>query len=99
MLLIVGTVRLPAERLDEARPIMARMLAASRAEPGCLEYAYAEDVIDRGLIHVKERWSDPAALADHFGSLHIAEWRTAWPLLGITDRDLSLYEVGDPRPT
>jgi quinol monooxygenase YgiN len=99
VLLIVGTVRLPADKLDEARPIMARMLEASRAEPGCLEYANAEDVIDRGLIHVKERWSGQAALSDHFNSPHIAAWRKAWPALGIRDRDLSLYEVGDPRPT
>jgi quinol monooxygenase YgiN len=77
MLLIVGTVRLPPDKLDEARPIMARMLEASRAEPGCLEYAYAEDVIDRGLIHVKERWSNRIALSDHFNSRHIAEWRKA----------------------
>jgi quinol monooxygenase YgiN len=99
MLLIVGTVRLPADHLDEARPIMARMMAASRAEPGCMEYAYAEDVVDRGLIHVKERWTDRAALTDHFNSDHIFEWRKAWPSLGIGDRDLSLYEVGEPQPT
>ena len=97
MLLIVGTVRLPADKLDEARPIMARMLDASRAEAGCMEYAYAEDVIDRGLIHVKERWSGQVALAEHFNSPHIAEWRQAWPRLGIRDRDLWLYEVGQPQ--
>lgn len=98
MLLIVGTVRLPADRMDDARPVMARMVQASRAEHGCLEYAYAEDVIDRGLIHVKERWSDRAALSDHARSAHIAQWREAWPGLGIGDRNLSLYEVGEPRP-
>ena len=54
MLLIVGTVRLPADNLDRARPIMQRMAQASRAEEGCVEYGYAEDVFDPGLIHVKE---------------------------------------------
>ena len=97
-LLIVGTVRLPPDNLDAARPVMRRMVEASRAEPGCLEYGYAEDVLDPGLIHVKEIWADQAALDAHFASPHIAEWRAAWPALGIGERDLRVYAVGEPRP-
>lgn len=78
---------------------MARMIAASRAEDGCDEYSYAQDVLDAGLIHVKERWRDRAALERHFASAHIAEWRATWSELGITDRDLVLYEVGTPQAT
>jgi quinol monooxygenase YgiN len=97
MLLIVGIVRLPARNLPDARPVMKRMVEASRAEDGCLEYGYAEDIFDAGLIHVKELWSDQAALDRHFASDHIAEWRAAWPNLGIRDRDLRVYDVGAPR--
>jgi len=97
MLLIVGTIRLPAETLASARPAMKRMVDASRAEEGCIEYGYAEDVFDRGLIHVKELWIDQAALDRHFVSDHIADWRAAWPDLGIGNRSLRLYEVGEPR--
>ncbi|GAA3264865.1 hypothetical protein GCM10020258_31880 [Sphingomonas yabuuchiae] len=64
MLPIVGTVRLPADKLDAARPVMRRMVEASRAEPGCLDYGYAEDVLDPGLIHVKELWTDQGRLID-----------------------------------
>ena len=99
MLLIVGTVRLPADNLDRARPIMQRMTEASRAEAGCVDYGYAEDVLDPGLIHVKELWTDQAALDRHFATTHIAEWRAAWPSLGIGERDLRLYEVGESRRT
>lgn len=99
MLLIVGTVRLPPENLSAARPAMKSMVDASRAETGCIDYGYAEDVLDPGLIHVRELWSDQAALNRHFVSDHIAEWRAAWPGLGIGDRDLRVYEVGDPRAT
>ncbi|GGE21942.1 antibiotic biosynthesis monooxygenase [Aureimonas endophytica] len=96
MLLILGTVRLPAANLEAARPVMLRMVEASRAEDGCLDYVYAEDIGDRGLIHVKERWRDRAALARHFQSAHIAAWRAAWAGFGIGERALSLYEVGAP---
>ena len=99
MLLIVGTIRLPAANVADARPAMQAMVAASRAEDGCIEYSYAEDVLDPGLIHVKELWSDRAALDRHFASSHIAQWRAAWPVLGIGDRRLDLYDVGEPHPT
>ena len=99
MLLIVGTVRLPPENLELARPAMRAMAEASRAEAGCLEYVYAEDVFVPGLIHVKERWTDQAALDAHFASAHIKVWRAAWPVLGIVDRDLQVYELGLPRAT
>lgn len=97
MLLIVGTVRLPPDALERARPVMGRMIYASRAEDGCFEYAYAEDVLVPGLIHVKELWRDQTALDAHFASGHIAAWRAEWPVLGITDRDLIVYEVGEAR--
>ncbi len=99
MLLIIGTIRLPAENLDLARPVMAEMLRASRAEDGCFDYSYAEDVIEPGLIHVSELWRDQEALDRHFASPHIARWRAAWPDLGIGGRNLKVYEVGEPRST
>ncbi|MCZ4341763.1 putative quinol monooxygenase [Sphingomonadaceae bacterium G21617-S1] len=99
MLLITGTVRLPADKLDAARPAMKRMAEASRAEEGCLEYGYAEDIFEPGLIHVKELWIDQATLDRHFASAHIEEWRATWPSLGIGERNLRVYEVGDSRPT
>src|SRR5438045_830892 len=97
MLLIVGTMRLPAHNLAAARPSMQRMVEASRAEPGCLLYVYAEDLFDPGLIHVTEMWADQAALDRHFAAAHLAEWRATWPALGIGDRDLTLYDAAAAR--
>jgi len=99
MLLIIGTVRLSAHNMEAARPVMKRMADASRLEEGCLEYSYAEDVFVPGLIHVKEMWVDQHALDLHFAATHLTEWRAAWPSLGIGERDLRVYDVGEPRPT
>ncbi|RYC32193.1 antibiotic biosynthesis monooxygenase [Lichenibacterium minor] len=99
MLLIVGTVRLPPDNLAAARPVMERMIAASRAEPGCRGYSYAEDLLDPGLIRVAEMWDDRAALDAHFASSHLAAWRAAWPSLGLGSRDLTLHEVAASTPT
>jgi len=98
MLVIVGTVRLPPEKLEQARPAMASMIAASRTEPGCIEYSYAQDVLDAGLIHVTEIWRDRTVLDAHFRSAHIADWRASWPALGIGERNLVVYEAGEAKP-
>jgi quinol monooxygenase YgiN len=99
MLLITGTFRLPPERLVEARPIMERMIKASREEPGCIDYSYAEDILDAGLVRVMEVWRDRPSLQAHLASQHIAHWRSAWPALGIGERQLLLYEADEPSPT
>ena len=99
MLLIIGTVRLPPDRLEQAKPAMERMISGSRAEPGCLDYSYAQDVLDPGLIHVTEAWRDRASLDAHFKSAHIAEWRASWAELGIGERKLTLYETEGGAPT
>jgi quinol monooxygenase YgiN len=97
MLLIVGTMRIAPERLAEARPAMRKVIAASRKESGCLEYSYAEDIEEPGLIHITERWASQAAFDEHFVSGHIAEWCGARKTIGIRDRKLSIYEVGEPQ--
>jgi quinol monooxygenase YgiN len=98
MLIIMGTVRIDPVNIEAARPAMSRMVAASNAEDGCLLYAYSQDLVDPGLVRVSERWRDRAALKAHFESAHIAEWRGVIPTLGISDRDLMLYEVSDSEP-
>ncbi|WP_137862673.1 MULTISPECIES: putative quinol monooxygenase [unclassified Sphingomonas] len=98
MLIITGTFRLAAANLDAARPAMAAMVSASRAEPGCLHYSYGEDVLDPGLIHVTEHWADHGSLAAHGTSPHIREWRAAWPALGIGARDLMRFEADGGTP-
>ena len=94
----MGTVRVPHRKLEDARPAMRAMVDASRAEAGCLHYAYAEDVFEQGLIHVSERWRDREALKTHFQTPHMAAWRAVFPTLEITDRDLISFEAGEPAP-
>ncbi|EQB32893.1 putative quinol monooxygenase [Sphingobium ummariense] len=98
MLLIAGTFRLPPENMPAARAPMRVMIEASRAEEGCHAYAFAEDVLDPGLIHVAERWESQAALDAHFATDHMAAWRDAGVALGIGERDLWIYQGGESRP-
>jgi quinol monooxygenase YgiN len=93
VILIQGTFRLPVEQLAAARESMARVVSASRAEDGCHEYAYAEDLLEPGLIRVSERWESRAHLAAHFKAPHMARWVEERVGLGLSDRQITLYEA------
>ncbi len=93
MIVIVGQFRLPPERLAEARPAMERVVTLTRAEAGCLSYAYAEDVLDPGLIRVSETWHTREALNAHLSAPHMADWKVAREGLGLSGRDITLYET------
>ncbi len=97
--IIAGTIRLPPQNLGRARPIMEAVLSASRAEDGCIEYSYAQDVLDPGLIRIFEIWRDQAALDAHLQAEHLRVWRSHWEDLGIHDRKLRPYVLADrPAP-
>jgi quinol monooxygenase YgiN len=96
--IIAGTVRVPPENLAGLKPHMEAMLAASRAEDGCITYSYAEDVAEPGLVRVFEAWRDQAAIDAHFQTTHMAAWRAAWPGFGVSERRLFAYEVASERP-
>jgi quinol monooxygenase YgiN len=98
VILVLGTVRCPPENLDALKGPMGDVVAASRAEDGCIEYAYGADMLDPGLIRVVEAWRDRAALEAHFKQPHMHAWRAARALLGVGGRNLSLYESSDPEP-
>lgn len=93
MLVVAGEFRLPPERLEEARPMMLRVVEATRAEAGCLAYSYAEDLLDPGLIRVSEAWESRTHLADHFAAPHMQRWIEERAALGLTGRDITLYSV------
>jgi quinol monooxygenase YgiN len=96
--IIAGTVRVPPENLASLKSHQLRMLAASRAEDGCLTYSYGEDVAEPGLIRVFEVWRDQAAIDAHFQAPHMAVWRAACAEHGVSDRQLFAYETASERP-
>lgn len=97
MIVITGTVRIEAGKLNAARPVMEKVLTLSRAEKGCLLYAYAVDVLDPTLIHIVERWESAEDLQAHAKSAHVAEWREQGQSLGISDRNLMLHQVSESK--
>lgn len=93
MLLVIGTIRVAPEAVARVRPVMDELVRATRLEDGCIEYSCAEDLMDPGLLHVKEIWRDKAAIEAHFQAPHIAKAGAAMADLNVQDRELRMCEV------
>ena len=98
MIVLNGTIRIPADKLDQARPLMKAVIEATRKEDGCLFYSFGADVLDSGLIVIAEAWRDEAAQRAHLSSAHFNAWRDANPGLGGADRQLTVYEAVSSKP-
>ena len=95
MIAVLGHFRLPPERLAQAREAMARVVEVTRAEDGCLAYSNAEDTLEPGLIRVTELWDSRAQLTAHFEAPHMKRWVEERAALGLTDRQIAAYELGE----
>ena len=98
MIVLTGTIRIPAANLNAARPLMKRLIEETRKEDGCLAYSFGQDVLDPGVILVSEAWRDEDAVRAHLGAPHFIAWRDAGASLGVSDRQLTIYEVSSSKP-
>ena len=98
MLIVLAEARLGEGALDAGREAMATMVAASRAEEGCLGYTYGTDVLDPHKLIIVEKWVDDAALAYHFQTPHMAAFQQALAGLEVEITELAKYQADDGSP-
>lgn len=97
LILVTGHFRLAPENMERARPHMRAMLEATRTEPGCVLYAFGEDVLDPGVVRIVERWQDWPSLEAHGKAPHMAAWRGALKEIGVLDREVTAHESDQSR--
>jgi len=96
MLVVAGTIDVRAE--DRSAYLEARQAAISmtRAEEGCLEYAFSADSSDAGRVRVFEIWESDAALDNHLRRLDGSASNGVRSL--VVARDLRRYVVSSSSP-
>lgn len=77
MLIVLAKAQVGEGAMAPAMAAIAEMVAASNAEEGCIAYAFTQDLLQPGVIHIVEKWQDEAALAAHFATPHMAAFGAA----------------------
>jgi quinol monooxygenase YgiN len=84
-------VRLSPGAIAEFLPAAQAMIAASRAEPGCLEYAYSRDLLEPDTLRIVERFKDEAALSVHFQTPHMEAFQQKLAALPMQAASVQIY--------
>ncbi|MCL4672415.1 MAG: antibiotic biosynthesis monooxygenase [Sphingomonadaceae bacterium] len=95
MLIVLAKATVPEGALDAARDAIATMVAASRAEEGCIDYTFTTDVLDPTSLHIVEKWRDKDALAFHFTTPHMAAFQAAIAGTGVQVTEALKFETDD----
>jgi len=98
MLIVLAKAQVGAAAMEAAKAAIADMVAASNAEEGCIAYAFTEDVLQPGVLHIVEKWKDEAALASHFATPHMAAFGAAIAGLDFTVIEATKFHADEGAP-
>ena len=94
MLIVAGYIDVAPEGRAEFLAARMTTIAATREEPGCLEYTFAADATDPGRVRVFERWETADDLETHLARLSTRPQST----VEVIGRELLRYEISDIGP-
>ena len=99
MLIIAGSITTENEgHRDAFLTAVKPMVAATHAEPGCLDYVFSADPDDSNRILLFERWEDQEALDSHFATEHMAEFQGKMAGIAVAGMDIQKYTISDVGP-
>ncbi len=98
---IVVNVRYVIEpaTLDVVRDALLTMQSASRAEDGCQDYTFSEELDTPGALRITERWDSIEHLRAHFATDHMAVFRAVMADNPPLERRASFFEVEEFDPS
>ena len=96
MLIVTGTFDLEPDHVGRLKAAAIEMARATRTEPGCVVYAFWQDIEDDARFRVYEEWESQAHLAAHFETPHMQVWRAELAKGGIRDRAICKIENAEP---
>ena len=74
MVTVIAQYKARAGAGDEIAEVLALHVAATRAEPGCVEFTAYRSLDDADRFTLHERYEDEAAFEAHRASPHFAEY-------------------------
>lgn len=95
MIVVAGYIDIEPANMDKAEPLVAKVLAETRAEAGCVLYVISRSVDVPGRLHIQEEWETLDALGAHGKAAHLAAFREGLGKLGVLGRNVWRREAGE----
>jgi quinol monooxygenase YgiN len=95
MITITAVIQSSAADIEALRDVLAEMETASRAEDGCHDYTFLQEVSAPDVLRINERWESMEALQKHFATPHMAKFNEAISAHPPKSMDLQIHELGE----
>lgn len=97
--LIGAHLKIKADQVDAFVAAAKDVIAASRAEPGCIGYTLYQDPYEPTAFFFFEQWKDQAAIDFHFGTPHFKAFGDKLKDMADGAADITIYSItGEKRP-
>ncbi|HIF92797.1 MAG: putative quinol monooxygenase [Myxococcales bacterium] len=94
MIIVLVEVESSVEAIAGMREALVTMQAASRAEEGCQDYTFCQEVGDPNQMRIVEIWESMDALRFHFGTPHMAAFREVMASSPPASMNVKVHELG-----
>lgn len=94
MIVVLARVTSTRGDIEALREVLAEMEQATRAEEGCHDYVFCQEISDPERIRVVELWDSMEALTAHFGTPHMARFNAALAERPPRAMTLEVHELG-----
>jgi quinol monooxygenase YgiN len=94
MIVVLVQVESSAEDIDALRETLCEMETTTRAEAGCHDYAFSQEISDPSRLRIVELWESMDALRLHFATPHMAAFNAALASRPPKSMTLKVHELG-----
>lgn len=98
MIIVAGTVEFDPAQRDAALAAASALFAATRAQPGCLDYVWCADPSSASRVYVYERWRDTPSLAAHLAGPCYHGMLAVLGKHGLRSADVAKHRVDKSEP-
>lgn len=91
MIIVSGLMEIAPADLDRFTALTRELVEATRREPGCVEYRFAQSIEKAERFEVFEEFVDQAALDEHARADHYRGWGRALKDIDVTRVSIVRY--------
>ena len=88
-----GSFRIRKGGLETHRAQYEAFHAATKGEPGCIDFSLSYDALNETTIYVIERWKSREDLIRHLNTQHVKTWIDVMQDFMATEMDVRIYEA------
>ena len=96
MIVVTATIEMSADNIAKSKDLVATVVEKSRAEDGCIDYAWTVDMNNPTVIRVIEKWENLEAFSAHLQAPHEHEFKQAMADFPPISAEGSFYEATEP---